>query len=78
MRHILSEAGVSTDPAKIAAIREMPVPRHVKEFRSFLGMANYYRRFIKDFAELTEPLTALTMKGATVKIIEKTRENSKG
>jgi hypothetical protein len=69
---------VRPDPGKIEAIREMPAPRDVKELRSFLGMANYYRRFIKDFAELAEPLTTLTKKGATVRIVGKAKRVSKG
>jgi hypothetical protein len=75
MGHILSEAGVRPNPRKIEAIRKMPASRDVKELRSFLGMANYYRRFIKNFSE---PLTSLTMKRATVKIVGKAQENFEG
>ena len=52
--------GISMDPAKIAAIREWEALKIVKGVRSFLGFANFYRRFIKNFAQLAAPLTRLT------------------
>ena len=52
--------GISMDPAKVAAIREWEAPKTVKGVRSFLGFANFYRRFIKNFAQLAAPLTRLT------------------
>ena len=51
--------GISMDPAKVAAIREWEAPKTVKGVRSFLGFANFYRRFIKNFAQLAAPLTRL-------------------
>ena len=47
---------------KVQAIKEFGVPRNVTEVRSFLGMANYYRKFIRDFSSLAYPLTQLTKK----------------
>ena len=41
-------------------MREFPTPTSVKEVRAFLGLASYYRRFVKDFADLSKPLTDLT------------------
>ena len=52
--------GIQIDPAKVAAIKEWEAPRTVKGVRSFLGFANFYRKFIRYFAQLTAPLTRLT------------------
>ena len=60
--HIVSSNGVEPDPAKIKAIHEWKIPTNVKEIRSFLGLAGYYRRFIQDFAKIAAPLTDLTRK----------------
>ena len=58
--HIVSEQGVETDPEKISALKSWPVPQKLKELRSFLGFAGYYRRFIKGYAEIAKPLNDLT------------------
>ena len=50
------------DPKKIKAITEWQRPKIVTEVRSFLGLAGYYRRFIKDFSKIAAPLTRLTQK----------------
>ena len=55
-----AEKGISMDPAKVAAIREWEVPSTVKGVRSFLGFANFYRKFIRNFAQVAAPLTRLT------------------
>ena len=60
--HVVSEEGVRPDPAKIQAIKEYPVPTRVKDVRAFLGLANYYRKFVKDFAKIACPLNDLTKK----------------
>ena len=61
--HVISREGIQPDPEKISAIKEYPVPRSVKDVRAFLGLANYYRKFVKDFAKIAGPLHDLTKKG---------------
>ena len=62
--HIVSNNSVSMDPEKIKAIDERAPPTNVKQLQQFLGLCNYYRRFIKDFAKLANPLFALLTKEA--------------
>ena len=52
------------DPEKVKAIRFWTAPKTKKEIRAFLGFANYYRIFIKDFAVMAGPITRLTKKNA--------------
>ena len=58
----VSPAGIGMDPKKIESILEWPVPRSVKEVQSFLGFANFYRKFIDSYSRLAAPLTTLTRK----------------
>ena len=58
----MSREGIQPDPDKISAVKDFPVPKKVKDIRSFLGLANYYRRFIKDFMKIAKPLTQLLHK----------------
>ena len=60
--HVISEQGVSTDPKKIKDVEEWPVPRNVKEVRSFLGLSSYYRKFVNQFSTIAKPLHRLTEK----------------
>ncbi|XP_071900995.1 uncharacterized protein [Coffea arabica] len=61
--HVISKEGIAVDPAKVEAVTEWKRPDNPTEIRSFLGLAGYYRRFIKDFSKLASPLTDLTKKG---------------
>ncbi|XP_073133328.1 uncharacterized protein [Henckelia pumila] len=62
--HIISKSGVEVDPSKVQAVKEWSVPRNASKIRSFLGLADYYRRFIKGFSSIVVPLTTLTKKNA--------------
>lgn len=57
--HVVSEQGIAMDPDKVKAVSEWPVPRSAKDIRSFLGLAGYYRRFIRDFSRIAAPLSDL-------------------
>lgn len=61
--HVISAEGVMADPDKVEAVRGWPIPKNQTEVRSFLGLASYYRRFVKGFAEWARPLHKLTEKG---------------
>ncbi|KAI0492241.1 hypothetical protein KFK09_026510 [Dendrobium nobile] len=60
--HVISGEGISVDPQKIQAVADWPRPTTVFEVRSFLGMAGYYRKFVKGFSQISTPLTRLTQK----------------
>lgn len=59
---IIRAGEVSMDPVKVEAVTLWPVPRNLKDVRGFIGFANFYRRFIKDFSKITRPLHDLTKK----------------
>ena len=60
--HLVSEHGVEPLPGKIEAIENWPQPRCLKDVRAFVGLASYYRRFVRSFANIAEPLTRMTKK----------------
>jgi hypothetical protein len=60
--HVISHQGVEVDKAKVDLISNLPVPRNMKEIRSFLGHAGFYRRFIQDFSKIAKPLCKLLAK----------------
>jgi hypothetical protein len=61
----ISESGVQTDPQKIAAVVNWPVPKKLREVRGFLSLCGYYRRFVESFSKVAAPLHALTKKNQT-------------
>ena len=60
--HVVSKDGIQVDPKKIEVVTEWPRPTTVTEIRSFLGLAGYYRRFMKNFSKIAAPLMRLTQK----------------
>ena len=61
--HVISGEGIATDPAKTEAVVQWPVPKNIREVRAFIGLASYYRRFVRDFAAIAAPLHELQKKG---------------
>ncbi|KAF8082259.1 hypothetical protein N665_0840s0003 [Sinapis alba] len=72
--HIVSDQGVSVDPEKIKSIHEWPQPKKASEVRHFLGLAGYYRKFVKGLAKLAQPMTQLTGKDVKFILSEKTEK----
>ena len=61
---IVGIEGIKPDPEKLKAIKDLPVPSTVHQLRRFLGMASYYRKFVKNFSDVAAPLYLLTKKNA--------------
>jgi hypothetical protein len=61
--YTISQRGVGTDPDKISAVRDWATPTNLKQSRAFVGLCQYYRRFVPRFSEIAVPLHALTKKG---------------
>ena len=68
--HVVSERGVEMDLDKVQAINEMTYPRNVKQVQQFLGLCGYYRRFVKDFANIAAPWYGLLKKDVIWEINE--------
>ncbi|GJY30861.1 retrotransposon-related protein [Tanacetum coccineum] len=64
--HVVNSKGVSVEEEKISVVRSWPVPSTVKEVRGFLGLTEYYRRFVRNYGLIARPLTALTKKDGFV------------
>ncbi|KAL0159845.1 hypothetical protein M9458_043570, partial [Cirrhinus mrigala] len=63
--YIVSSEGIRMDPDKVKAVVDWPTPDSRKALQRFLGFANFYRRFIRNFSQLAAPLTALTSSKTT-------------
>jgi len=58
--HVVSAKGICTDPNKLKAVLEYPIPTNVKTLCSFLDLASYCRKFTSQFSQIASPLHALT------------------
>jgi hypothetical protein len=73
--HIISNGGIAVDPTKVKEIMEWSVPTTVTEIWSFLGLAEYYRRFIEEFSKTDKPMISLLEKGREFKWDEKCQDS---
>ena len=62
LEYVVGKEGVPTDPEKTQAVRDWKPPKTVKQLQAFLGFINFYRKFIREAAEKSLPLTELTKK----------------
>ena len=60
LRHVVTKESISADLGKVEQVRTWPIPENRTEFKSFLGLASYYRRFVPDFSAVAQPLYKLT------------------
>ncbi|KAL8133843.1 hypothetical protein AgCh_009056 [Apium graveolens] len=75
LSHVISKEGIKVDPVKIEAVSKWEQPKTPTEIRSFLGLAGYYQRFVKDFSKIASPLTKLTRKKEKFVWTEKCEES---
>ncbi|UYV81732.1 hypothetical protein LAZ67_20002148, partial [Cordylochernes scorpioides] len=76
--YVISTGGLKPGPRKIKAIEEFPEPKNVHDIRRFLGLTNFFRRFVKDFARKAEPLSRLAKKGSQFEWKEEQRRSFAG
>jgi hypothetical protein len=62
LEHSVNFEGICPDPKKVEVVQNWPVPKNVHEVRSFLGLANYFRKFISHYSEVAALLTNLRKK----------------
>jgi hypothetical protein len=73
--HVISKEGIAINPSKVQSVLDWQAPTNVKEIRGFLGMAEYYRRFIEGFSKIAGPMTKLLRKNTPFEWSEKCEES---
>jgi hypothetical protein len=73
--HIISNEGISVDPAKVKEVMAWSIPTIVTKIQSFLGFVGYYQRFIEGFSKIAKPMTSLLEKGREFKWDEKCQDS---
>ena len=68
--HVVSKKGISIDPERIKAIKQIPLPHNKKGMQSFMGTINFLRRFVPDFAQIVKPLQQMVKKSVQFKWID--------
>ncbi|XP_042612294.1 uncharacterized mitochondrial protein AtMg00860-like [Cyprinus carpio] len=63
--YVISQEGVAMDESKVNAVLNWPLPGTIKDLQRFLGFANFYRRFIRNFSSVAAPLTNMTKRGSS-------------
>jgi hypothetical protein len=61
--HTISQEGIAVDPEKVQEVMDWKPPTTIRQIRSFLGLAGYYRQFIPDFSKIAKPMAELLKKG---------------
>jgi hypothetical protein len=74
--HVVGKDGIKVDPKKIQAVKDYPKPKTVTDVRAFLGLCNYFRKYVRGYSHVAHPLTDLTNKDATLKSWNKTHDKS--
>lgn len=69
--HVITPEGVKSNPEKVKAIQSFPIPKTEKQIKSFLGLLGYYRKFIRNFSEITKPLTECLRKDRKIRLDER-------
>ena len=64
--HVLTKDGMKPNPNKIKVIEKLELPRTERQIKSFLGITGYYRKFIKDYAKVAQPITKYLKKGVRI------------
>ena len=73
--HVVSEGGISVDPALVQSVLKRVAPTNQTEVRSFLGLAGYYRKFVQGFSSIARPLTQLLRKDQKFEWTDKCEES---